>query len=102
MSSQDDRRCLVLVSLQQALLGEVASNLRAVTVGYDDISMSVEAFYDGEVGDDECEAMSLVETELIAMFPDHHVVNVKLVRKDFPDLIPKDCAWVYYRKEPLY
>jgi hypothetical protein len=95
----DNRQCIVLVALQQALLGEVSAQLRAVTVRYDDTSIHFESFYDGEVSDDDRESMSCVETELIAYFPEDHRITCEIHRLDYPALIPKDRVWVYYRKE---
>ncbi len=67
-----NRKQTVLVSLQQALLGEVSERLRAVTVSYDDKSVHFDCIYDGEIRDDDHESMSCVETELIALFPETH------------------------------
>jgi hypothetical protein len=101
MRDTDVRRCEVLVALQQALLGEVTANLRAVTVSYDETSIHIEAYFDGEIHDEEREAISLVETEVMAEFPPTHMITHELIRRDAPALIPKDRAWVYFRKEPL-
>lgn len=97
----NDRKHIVLVAVQQALLGEVGPRLRAIMVDYDDSSIELDAFYDGEVDEDDREAMSCVETELIAIFPETHNITVRIHRRDYPALIPKDKVWVYYRKEAL-
>ena len=97
--AMNQRKLIVLVTLQQALLGEVSDRLRAVTVSYDEKSIHFDCYYDGEVMDEDCEAMSYVETELIAAFPDTHEITHKVHRKDFPESIPKDNAWAFYRKE---
>lgn len=101
MNSMDMRRCEVLLSLQRALLGEVSPNLRAVTVSYTDSSVQFEAYFDGEISDEDREAMSMVETEVMADFPSSHVITHEVKRLDAPALIPKDRTWAYYRKEPL-
>jgi len=100
MTSDDTRRCEVLLSLQKALLGEVTPNLRAVTVRHDDASMHFEAFFDGPIGAEEREGMLLVETEVLAELHSRFRVTHALVRLDAPAPIPKDRAWVYFRKEP--
>jgi hypothetical protein len=87
--------------MQNALLGAVTSNLRAVLVRYDSSSVHFEAYYDGEIGDDERELMSLVETEVLAALPSSNTVEHTLTRLDAPALIPKERSWVYFRKEPL-
>jgi hypothetical protein len=101
MSGTDPRRCEVLLSLQRALLGEVTPRLRAVTVKYAESSVHFEAYFDGEVSDEDRESMSLVETEVMADFPSDHLITHEVIRLDAPALIPKDRTWVYYRKEPL-
>jgi hypothetical protein len=101
MNTADARRCEVLLSLQRALLGEVAPNLRAVTVTYTGNAIHFDAFFDGPIGDAEREAMSLVETEVLADFPPEHRVTHQVIRLDAQALVPKDRTWVYHRKEPL-
>lgn len=101
MTGDDMRKCEVLLSLQRALLGEVGSNLRAVTVTYSGTTIHFDAFVDGEVTDEEREAMSLVETEVMADFPSTDKITHQVMRLDTPNLIPQDRTWVYYRKEPL-
>lgn len=92
---------MVLLTIQQALLGEVSSNLRAVMVSYAESSVRFEAYFDGEIGEEEREAMSMVETELIAQLAATETVTHELIRLDAPELLPKDRIWVYFRKEPL-
>ncbi len=94
-----ERKCKVLTAIQQALLGEVSSRLRAVTVYFDDHSINFTCYYDGEVLDDDRESMSCVETELLALFPETHKVAHLIQRRDFPEQIPKNEMWVYFRKE---
>jgi len=91
----------VLLSLQRALLGEVTPNLRVVTVTYDLESIHFDAFFDGPIGDEEREGMSLVETEVLAEFPATHKITHGVIRLDAPAPLPKDRIWVYYRKEPV-
>lgn len=95
----NNRRYQVLVGVQQALLGEVSAHLRAVTVSYDDTSIHLDCYYDGEITDDDREAMSCVETELMAVFPETHTVTHSVQRRDYPDPIPKETIWAFFRKE---
>ena len=97
----NDRRHQVLVAVQQALLGEVSARLRAVTVAYTDMSIHLDCYYDGEITDEDREAMSCAETELIAMSPETHRITHQVHRKDYPAAIPKDTTWAFYRKEVL-
>lgn len=101
MSMVEVRLCEVLLSLQRALLGAVGVRLRAVTVGYAETSVHFDAYFDGAVDEDDREAMSQVETEVMADFPSSHSVTHTVIRLDAPEPIPKDCTWVYFRKEAL-
>lgn len=95
------RRCEVLVAIQQALLGEVSARLRAVTVSYDDNNIHLDCYYHGEILDADREAMSCVETELMASFPESHSVTHSVQRRDCPHSIPKEMTWVFLRKEDI-
>jgi hypothetical protein len=95
------RRCEVLLAIQQSLLGEVTPSLRVVTVRYTKTNIHFEAYFHGEITAEEREAMSLVETEIMAAFPSTHTITHEMIRLDAPALIPKDRIWVYFRKEPL-
>ena len=87
------------MALQQALLGEVSNRLRAVTVSFNENSIHFEAIFDGTIVDDDLESMSCVETELMALFPSSHAVTHTVRRSDYPEPIPKDRVWAFYRKE---
>lgn len=89
------------MAVQLALLGEVTRNLRAVTVEFDDRSLRLEAFFDVAPDEDDEEAMSLVETELIAAFPAEHAISVSLITRPAPQMIPQGGAWAYHRREEL-
>jgi len=95
----NDRRHQVLVAVQQALLGEVSLRLRAVTVSYDATSIRLDCYHDGEITDEDREAMSCVETELMAVSPENHTITHKMNRKDYPGSIPKETTWAFFRKE---
>lgn len=97
----NDRRHQVLVAVQQALLGEVSAQLRAVIVSYDDSSIHLDCYFDGDISDADREAMSCVETELIAGFPEAHSVTHSVNRADYPNPIPKEGIWAFFRKENL-
>lgn len=102
MMKIDERRCSVLVTSQQALLGEVTTNLRAVSVkSYDSSSLHLVAFFDSTLNEQDKEAMALVETELLAAFPENHHLVFEVKVWPEPKLIPKDHIWIYCRKEPL-
>ena len=91
----------VLVSLQQALLGEISSSLRAVTVSINEKNIKFDCYYDGRISDDDAESMSVVETEIMASLGDQYTISYDVRRLDYPTLIPKDARWVYHRKERI-
>jgi hypothetical protein len=97
----DSRRSTVLIALQQALLGEIASHLRAVTVEYDDQSVHFTAYFDGDVSEDDRESLSCVESEVMAALPASNSVTHDVTRLDVPVPIPKNRTWVYHRAEPI-
>lgn len=71
----NDRKHNVLIAIQQALLGEISPKLRAITLSYGDETIHFDCYYDGEIFADDREAMSCVETELIAIFPETHSIT---------------------------
>lgn len=99
MTAATDRRVAVLLSLQRALLGGVSARLRAVTVQFDAVSTEVRAFYDGAVTDEDREAMSCVETEVIADFSESDEVSVECFRLDAPCAVPPPGKLVFQRRE---
>lgn len=101
MTKSNGRRCEVLIAIQQALLGEVSHRVRAIITKYTDFSIHFEAYFDGEILEEDRESMLLVDTELVAMSPSSHVISHDLIRLDAPLSLPKEGIWVYHRKEPL-
>lgn len=97
----DDRRCEVLLALQQALLGEISANLRAVAVSIGPQNVHFRAFFDGSISEGDRESMSFVETELMAALTARDVVSHSVERLDCPAPIPKRDIWVYCRREQL-
>ena len=94
-----DRKSEILMTVQQALLGEVSAQLRAITVSYGDLILHLDCYYDGEIQEDDRESMSCVETELMAHFPANYQVTCDIHRHDYPAPIPKDVIWAFFRKE---
>src|SRR5688572_7154269 len=90
----------LLLTAQVALLGEVSSSIRAVTIGWSTTEIRLRAIVDGLPFDDDVDSMECVGTEIIASFPQHQIA-VEVVRLDAPaPLEPHNLkAWVYSRKE---
>ncbi len=89
----------VLLAIQQAMLGEIGPNLRAVILKYHGSTLEFECYFDGEISNEDSESMSCVETELIAFLPENILVRHTVHRLDAPSQIPKKAVWVYYRRE---
>jgi hypothetical protein len=101
MNQSNDRRHVVLVAVQQALLGEVSSRLRCVAVTWGEVSIHLDCYFDGQVDEGDQDSMSCVETEAMAVFPSTHQISHAVHRLDYPNPIPKETTWAFFRKEPL-
>jgi len=101
MGDEDrELRRRVLLTFQVALLGMVTPALRAVTVQWDAERILAHCLFDGPTGEEEREACSDVEAEVMASFPDQEVTVVAR-RFDAPGDLSAELldAWVYRRKE---
>ncbi|HEX8201392.1 MAG TPA: hypothetical protein VF590_12970 [Isosphaeraceae bacterium] len=98
---QIDRRIQVLLSVNRALLGEVPPSLRGVTVAWDEHSIEVVAYFDGEIAVEDRESMECVLTEVIADFSPDPEAQYRLdcLRRDAPARMEPLRAWVYLRRE---
>lgn len=87
------------LNIQRALLGEVSSKLRAVIFSVLDKELDVRFYFDGEIGEDDIESVSCVETEVLADYDENFNVIAKCVRLDAPLPIVDDGIWVFRRRE---
>lgn len=91
-----------ILSLNRALIGEVFSQLRAAKIQWDDETVSLFFYYDGEISEENQESLECVATEVIADFS-YHKLEVNINRCDYPICIPQseesNIALVYRRKE---
>lgn len=94
------------LSIQRALCSNVFPNLRAVSANV--LGNLIEVFFycQGEISEEEREYCEVVITEIIAdvPFPDPNdplqpEFNTPIIRLDFPNIIPLNGFWVYYRYE---
>jgi hypothetical protein len=97
----DERTVAVLLALYDALLGAIPAHLRAITARWDESSVHFDAYYDGEVSDEDRETMAVVDTEVLAGFPETHVVSHAVHRLDFPAEFPDSGRFVFHRQEDL-
>lgn len=83
-------RARVLLSVQRALLGHIGTKVRAIACKWSEDEIQVRVVFDGEIGDDDAEAISKAETEVIADFPSQIAIHFKLERCDHPASIKHD------------
>ena len=97
----NDIRTALLLSVQRALLGAVAPDLRAVSCGWAGTEITLRFVFDGEIAEANTEAAQIVGAEVIADFPAAWTIREDIVRLDYPaDLRPGALAhWAYLRKE---
>lgn len=90
----------VILSVQRALLGEVSRRLRGVAVRWNEKTITILCYYDRRISEKDREAMSCVETEVMADFPEFEIRLFPLswnIRKPMKSLD----AWVYRRSENM-
>jgi hypothetical protein len=63
------------LSIQRALVGEVADNLFAVTAGIKGNWIKIIAYFKGPVSEEDIERIQCVSTEVIADFPDGYMIE---------------------------
>ena len=96
--SINDLRIKALLSAQRALIGEVTTNMRAAALKVEDSSIELRIFFDSEISEEDEENVRVIETEIMADFPDNEVsasaIFVPMGRKiDYWD------EWIFKRKE---
>ena len=76
-------RVRLLLSIQRALLGEVTSNIRAVTANIDSNAITLRWIIDGEISDRFRLDLSVVGAAVVADFAKHKIAE-EFVRRDAP------------------
>ncbi|MCB9479509.1 MAG: hypothetical protein H6683_07475 [Deltaproteobacteria bacterium] len=85
--------------VQNALLGEISNNLRAVLIAATNSKVIVDFYYDGEISEDDWESARYVTTEIVANFDRVVGIDTNIHRLDEPIPIPQHGYCVYMRKE---
>lgn len=83
MSELWELRVRLLLSIQRALLGRVTPNIRAVTAGIDESTITLRWLVDGEITDDLEDDLSAVGAEVVADFESHRIAE-EFLRCDAP------------------
>lgn len=89
----------IAFAVHRALLGEVSSALRGVTVGVSDRVLTMRLYYDGPISRSDQESVSEIETSLLADLHPRYEVKVTAARVDVP--APIECldSWAFRRRE---
>ena len=88
------------LSMQSALLGAITENMRNIAADINGNNIILYFFIDGEIGDDDRENISLIETNVIADFEDNFDIESIVKRVDCPEPIILDRGYsVFQRKE---
>jgi hypothetical protein len=91
-------RARILLSAQRALLDNVFDRLRAVGVDWDDKSIRVTFYVDGELRKQDQESIDDVHTQMLADMYSNNL-DISIVRADAPVRLGSHLAWVYRRRE---
>ncbi len=92
-------RAEIFLSVSRALIGEVFSSLVAVCAfetGPDDFTLYF--FLDRDVDDHLEDAISCIETEVIADFTRQINIEIEIRTAQRPQLPEKDAFWIFSRK----
>ncbi len=89
----------VLLSVWHALIGEITLKMRAIYVDWDDRTIYLYFFLDGEFTEEEKEDIRCIESEVISQLPDDDY-ELHCTRLDFPQSIVCPGQCIYRRKEP--
>lgn len=97
--------CRIIFSTQGALFGSITDNLRAVKVEFGNDFIILLFYYDQKPSEFEEEAAEIVGTEVISDFGDilfRILTDFRVEKKHlpYPNRIPDQGVWIYYRYEP--
>ncbi|MBS0615694.1 MAG: hypothetical protein JSR58_03985 [Verrucomicrobia bacterium] len=93
-------RIRAILTMNRSLWGEVSPALRASKVSWDNESVFLFFYYDGEISEEDRESAECVATEFISSYPEYNL-NVEIVRLDYPLAIPhvEGQELIYHRRE---
>lgn len=87
-----------LLTMNQALLGKISANLRAVKIDFDEANVHLMFYYHNEVLQMNYELSKSIHREFVQRFPNYYI-HLNTVRWDYPQVIPLEGELVYLRKE---
>ena len=94
----DEKIVDLLLAAQRALLGEVVPSLRAVAIDWNNNTILVYFYNDGEISSELWDDYSCIGTEIVASFSNAHV-SEKMIELNYPIRLPEHKYWAYRRKE---
>ncbi len=65
--TSSELRIKVLLCLQSALLGEITPNIRGITCGWNNSSITIHCYFQDEISEQEAESMECIATEVKTM-----------------------------------
>ena len=93
-----DKYTKLFLSAQSALLEEVIPSLRGMAVDWDEDTICLYFYHDGQVTEEIEEGFQEVAALIIADF-DKAKLDENFIQLDYPAPLPKHKHWVYKRKE---
>lgn len=97
-NSHQSLRITSLLAVLYGLIGEVSPPLRAVRIKWDEKTIHLYFYYDGEIAEEDRESAECIATEIISNFS-AHTLEVNILRWDYPKQIPNEGELVYMRRE---
>ncbi|WP_061249968.1 hypothetical protein [Leptospira alstonii] len=91
----------VLLSAQRALLGNISPNLRAVSIGFTEQSISIRFYYETQPSEIEYDLVDSITSEILADFD--HINNIDeeiIVTQEKANQLNGLNDWIYLRFEP--
>lgn len=91
----------ILLSLQNALLGEIDPNLRQVSVAWndDEQEINIYLYYHGEISEENRTSANCIGAMVSGDFDEYTEVMEHCIRLDAPEDIPQHMSVAYFRKE---
>ncbi len=88
----------LLSAAQMGLLYEVVPSIRGVAVDWQQKTILVYFYIDGEISEELREDCSCIGTEIVAHFTEAKI-DERIIRVDYPNVLPRHAYWVYLRYE---
>ena len=87
------------LSIQRALLGMIHERIRAIVFSVTKKELNIRFYFDGYITESDKEAVSCVETEILADYDSDYSILCNCLRLDAPNVIEDDGVWAYLRYE---